>query len=579
MANPIRYDSETFNTILTDINSDPELRDKPDWWKRLIAGLGDTMSIQRNASANQSFLRTSFTRKATADLLELIDYFLHQQAEASGEVTFYLDPATIFPVSFSVSDLVANSQGSLAISSKRYEARIGASASAVTAAFTANAGTDQLTVSHVLKTLDKLRFTTTGTLPTPLAVSTDYYCIAVDATHVMLAISAADAAAGIAIDITGTGSGTHTYGKYSLQAVLHQQESKAEQSIGTSDGSSEWQEFDLPDQNVLADTLVVKVNAVSYTRVTTFVDSLSSDKHYRLFYRSDGTAYVRFGDGSYGEIPPAFDVTAEYAVGGGADSNISSLNRVNIYSGGNSGITGCSNNALLTGGSDSETTEDAKRLAPVLLKARDRFVTVDDGRALSESYPGVAKAAVIKNSAGVLTADIRIVPNGGGLPSAPLKAALDTFLTDRTILEEVAVTVSDPAYNPQNGVLGVHVRTGYLFADVEPYVRLAYKLTFAETGQEILDEYLSNGIDEAVALINTLFSESFTSSDHDAIIALIDNFEPADFGRTYQSSDLLGLIDAHVEGVDYVTVSSPTFPVTQTAIQITQYGTISITAI
>ena len=60
--NPIQHDSETFNTILNDINSDTELIDTPEWYKRIIAGLGDVMSVQRNATANQSFLRTAFTR-------------------------------------------------------------------------------------------------------------------------------------------------------------------------------------------------------------------------------------------------------------------------------------------------------------------------------------------------------------------------------------------------------------------------------------------------------------------------------------------------------------------------------------
>ena len=73
-GNPIKFDSETFNTILADINSDLTLVDKPEWFKRILAGIGDVLSVQRNASANQSFLRTAFTRKAVTDLLVLIDF-------------------------------------------------------------------------------------------------------------------------------------------------------------------------------------------------------------------------------------------------------------------------------------------------------------------------------------------------------------------------------------------------------------------------------------------------------------------------------------------------------------------------
>lgn len=56
----------------------------------------------------------------------------------------------------------------------------------------------------------KVRATTTGALPTGLALATDYFVIRVDATTIKLASSLANAIAGTAIDITAIGSGTHT---------------------------------------------------------------------------------------------------------------------------------------------------------------------------------------------------------------------------------------------------------------------------------------------------------------------------------------------------------------------------------
>ena len=56
----------------------------------------------------------------------------------------------------------------------------------------------------------KVRATTTGTLPTGLALATDYFVIRVDAVSIKLASSLANAVAGTAIDITAQGSGTHT---------------------------------------------------------------------------------------------------------------------------------------------------------------------------------------------------------------------------------------------------------------------------------------------------------------------------------------------------------------------------------
>lgn len=56
----------------------------------------------------------------------------------------------------------------------------------------------------------KVRATTTGTLPTGLALATDYYVIRMSATTIKLATNLTNAHAGTAVDLTAQGSGTHT---------------------------------------------------------------------------------------------------------------------------------------------------------------------------------------------------------------------------------------------------------------------------------------------------------------------------------------------------------------------------------
>lgn len=53
-----------------------------------------------------------------------------------------------------------------------------------------------------------VRVDSTGTTPSPLAESTDYYVISVNSTNIQLATSYANALAGTAINLTTTGSGT-----------------------------------------------------------------------------------------------------------------------------------------------------------------------------------------------------------------------------------------------------------------------------------------------------------------------------------------------------------------------------------
>lgn len=82
--------------------------------------------------------------------------------------------------------------------------------------FTADAGTDVCTYTSTanypsnILTGTRVRLTTTTTLPAGLATATDYYVIRVSDTTFKLATSYANAIAGTAINITDTGTGTHT---------------------------------------------------------------------------------------------------------------------------------------------------------------------------------------------------------------------------------------------------------------------------------------------------------------------------------------------------------------------------------
>lgn len=82
--------------------------------------------------------------------------------------------------------------------------------------FTADDATDICTwtstanIPSNILTGTRVRLTTTTTLPAGLATATDYYVIKVSDTTFKLATSYANAVAGTAIDITSTGTGTHT---------------------------------------------------------------------------------------------------------------------------------------------------------------------------------------------------------------------------------------------------------------------------------------------------------------------------------------------------------------------------------
>lgn len=76
--------------------------------------------------------------------------------------------------------------------------------------FTADPGTDQLTVVTYIPTGMPIEFTAGGGLPAPLVAATTYYAIHVDATHIRVATTFANAVANIFIDITTTGTPPNT---------------------------------------------------------------------------------------------------------------------------------------------------------------------------------------------------------------------------------------------------------------------------------------------------------------------------------------------------------------------------------
>jgi hypothetical protein len=587
--NPISVTDITYNTITNSINADPDLVDKPNWWKRFWAGVGDVLMINLNARTNNNNLRTAYTRRAVKDLLELIDYLLGSHETSSGVELFYVKTAVgtgIFPFTVQREDLAATSQGTISIASKRFEGRANETFSLVQDTFTDNYPTNNnLTVNNDIEyTGHKVRLTTTGTLPGGLAVDTDYYVIRVDATTIKLATSLENANAGTEITITAAGSGTHTLTLYSKAVNMYQQESKSDIVLGKSDGKTQWQSFTIPDAFFLAGTETIIINSVTWTRVTTFVEGSPTDKIYKIAPLSDNQFEIQFADGVYGEIPGEFDIFGSYAFGGGSDSNISSLDNINSYAGSDSNITGVTNATTFTGGDDEQSLERAKKLGPLLLKSRDRAVTTTDFEALALDTGGLSQVKANKNVYGVLSVQIVAVATGGGNPSSAKRTEVQEFLINRTLLESVDVRFEDGTITAIPVTAAAKILAGYTYADVEPFIDLAFKLVTTETGVEIVAKYEASGVQDTIDLINTIFGTSFDKTDQETatqIETLVSNLTPVEYGDTFQESDVLGYIDSFVTGLDYITVSvfGTGFPLALSSNEISTDGAISLSEI
>jgi len=583
-TNPVQFTSRTFLTAMADINGDPLLADKPDWFKRLIAGIIDVASVWENATANNGFLRTALTRRAVTDLCNLIDYSPVPQITASGTLFFDANPATVMPFTVSQPNVAANGPSGINYSALRYGGRTNLQFNASTEVIASGSwGTGTITdtgTAAFFTTGEKVRLTTSGALPTGLALNTDYFIIVLTQTGtgpynstLQLASNRANAIAGVALSWASPGSGNHTMTRLSRAISGYQQNDVTSQNIGQSDGATAFQEFTIAQVGVLQDTLAVVINSVSYTRMDTLALSAATDKVYRVYFNTDGSCTLRFGNGVYGAIPPAAPVYASYSYGGGSRSNVSNVNQIISYAGGDSNVTGVFNSTQFTGGSDAESLDSAKKNAPLLLKARSRFITVADGQALAMAYGGLSLCAVNRNAYGILSVQVVGVATGGGNPSLALRTAIAAYLVSLSPLADIYVQFDPATLTPVIINLNAHLFGGYSWSVVSVYLDLAVRLFFAESGAEVLASYVSGGISSAVAKINQLFSKSFGSSDYSTITTMLTAFTlvgARGFGDYIAVSDLYTLCSA-VPGIDYVVLASstPALPYTSGLAEIT----------
>lgn len=569
MTNPIQYTSRTFQTILADINSDKELADKPEWFKRLIAGVGDVMSMCLDAQGNNSYLETAFTRDAVKKLCQLIGYKLAVHTTSVGKLKFYLTDTTVFPITVNKKDLCAIYGR---VSSMRFESREDATLSAITEVLVGTGNTDHITLNigseTSFETYDKVYVSNAP-------IETGYYYLKVDGLNIYFANSVEDITLERWVTVQ---TGSYTCKSYTLTVQCYQQEQKDIVSIGNSDGNTPWQTFSLPDEKILQETLVITINDEVWTRVDDFSESMSTSKHYRLDYNNDYTAKIVFGNGVYGAIPENFPIYAQYAVGGGADTNINTPNAINVYSGGAEKIEGVCNSTSMNGGTDQESIESAKILAPASLKTQDRFVTVDDGLILIYRTGLSSIACIQSNYYGSLSCRVQCVANGGGNLSAQSKLYIQQYLKDRSVLGSVDVRVADTVFLSQSLTINVSFSIGYTLQQIEPYLQICCKLFFTECGKEIVDMYKSTGLARAVNLINQIFSTSFDSTDNQIynMLQYLSRIGYRKYGETIHESNLIAMISNCVEGINYLTFSDIIFPIVIPENEITTVGTYTI---
>jgi len=166
----------------------------------------------------------------------------------------------------------------------------------------------------------------------------------------------------------------------------------------------------------------------AYTRVTSFLNSGPTDKHYRVQVDQNDRARVIFGDGSNGKIPEG-DIYVDYKTGGGLVGNVEpgALKRMEttlVDTNGVPAVVTVTNALAATGGGPREEVEAARQNAPASLRVLNRAVAREDYEIVANQVPGIGRSLMLTSNEDATVGENRgklyVIPTTGGDASSAL---------------------------------------------------------------------------------------------------------------------------------------------------------------
>lgn len=358
--------------------------------------------------------------------------------------------------------------------------------------------------------------------------------------------------------------------------------------IGTIDSDEDFCDFPIDGYtNIIKSTVYLTIESLTWTRVDNFDDSDSDDRHFTLIYQSSGKCRYGFGDGVNG-MKPALNSTVygTFETTDGLTGRVAS-GEITENLGQDNDILSITNTESLYG-NDAESVSSIIRNARGNVRLRDAVWSQEDlETAARMASSSVQKALGQPNTPTTGEATILIVPSGGGNPSAPLKTAVDVYVTALTIFGTMPITVSNPTYVSQNISAAFTCRDGFVQGIVENLLEFAMTLITCAYDNQVIEYFDDNGIDATrVDIINILWGWAFTEDENEALEFIIEKWkellgdrEYRDFGQDGEVGDYWIMGNSLYQfGVDRWEVLSPTSNTVVDTDEILNTGAIIIAA-
>jgi hypothetical protein len=214
-------------------------------------------------------------------------------------------------------------------------------------------------------------------------------------------------------------------------------------------------------------------------------DLLSSDAFAEEFVaevEQDGRASLRFGDDQYGQRPAAgVEVRATYRIGNGVRGNIGGESFAHVLTV-DSGVSGVRNPMPARGGSDPESIEHVRRVAPSAFRIQERAVTPEDYVEVAQRHHEVQRAAARVRWTGSWRTIFLSVDRLGGRPvDAEFEQDLRIHL-ERYRLAGHDLEIDAPHFVPLEIEMTVCVKPGYYRGDVRAALLRVFSNTIGPDG-------------------------------------------------------------------------------------------------
>jgi hypothetical protein len=242
----------------------------------------------------------------------------------------------------------------------------------------------------------------------------------------------------------------------------------------------------------------VKMNGKDWDPVNDLLNSERFDTYFVVESESDGSAYLRFGDDTFGLKPsPDPEPTAIFRIGNGAAGNVGAESIAQLILAAtpphlNEMIKGSFientdikvwNPLPAAGGTEPESLEQVRQFAPQAFRVQERAVTAADWEDVAERQSGIQKAAARLRWTGSWYTAFVTIDRKDGLPVDP------TFKTDmQKALEQYRLAGYDlefngPVYVPLEIVIMVCVKRGFFRSNVKQSLLKAFSSFDLPNGQ------------------------------------------------------------------------------------------------